>query len=151
MEAATLLELLRFIKAHQHLLHQTQQLEQLSLKLDEVCAYLETVMRSQPAADSPVAVQRYANGNVEISVTGKHGTMMLTVNPEEPRILLRDPEREARCGRRYKFVCGLEANSELHGWFVSEAHDPPGYDEISWIPAKKKRAPKRPPKNKRDA
>jgi hypothetical protein len=135
VDDTTMLELLRFIKGH----HNAQQIDEIEQKLDEAVACMKAVMRSQatetpPAADSPVSVQRSANGNIEISVTGKHGTVLLAVNPDDPQILLRDPERAARCGRRYKFACRLEANGELQGWFVATPHDPPGYDEISWLP-----------------
>jgi hypothetical protein len=151
VDDTTMLELLRFIKAHQN----SQQIDEIEQKLDEAVACVKAVMRSQateppPAADSPVSVQRSANGNIEISVTGKHGTLQLEVNPDEPTLCLRDPERAARFGRRYKFVCELAANGEVQGWFVSEAHNPPDQDRISFLPVTKKRVTERPPKKKRD-
>jgi hypothetical protein len=102
-------------------------------------------------ADSPVTVRTGANGEILISVTGRHGTLLLEISPDEPTISLKDPERAALFGRRYKFVCELAANGEVQGWFVSEPHDPPDQDRISFLPATKKRVAERPPKKKRDA
>jgi len=81
-----------------------------------------------------------------LALLGHHyRTLQLEVSPdpEDLTVALRDPVRGLHYGRQYKFCIGLEANGEVRGWFVEEARDPPGYDKIAWIPAKKTRVSKK--------
>jgi hypothetical protein len=53
---------------------------------------------------SVVSVQTYANGNADVMVTGKGGTLTLNVSPDGPTIAVKDPERGPY---KYKVQGGL--------------------------------------------
>jgi hypothetical protein len=85
---------------------------------------------------SAVSILTYANGDADVTITGKGGTLTLTVSPHGPTIAVRDPERGQNPS---KVVCSLKGNGHLKGWFVEKKGDIPRNDTLVFFPAKKKR------------
>jgi hypothetical protein len=101
-----------------------------------------------PERQSALSILTYANGDADLTITGKGGTLTLTVSPDGPTISIPDLERTKRLrgesgAEIYKAVCALEANGHLKGWFVEKKGDIPRNDTLVFFPAKKKRAKKR--------
>jgi hypothetical protein len=99
-----------------------------------------------PERQSAVSILTYANGDADVTVTGKGGTLTLTVSPDGPTISIPDLERTKRLGgaEKYNAVFALEANGHLRGWFVEKKGATARDDTLMWFPARKTRAKKRP-------
>jgi hypothetical protein len=89
-----------------------------------------------PERTSAVSILTYANGDADVTVTGRGGTLTLTVSLDGPTIAVRDPERGQNPS---KVVCSLKGNGQLKGWFVEKKGDIPRNDTLVFFPAKKKR------------
>jgi hypothetical protein len=94
-----------------------------------------------PERVSAVDIHTYADGQTDIDVTGKHGTLTLTTHPfDEPLIAFYTPTG----GKPVRQAAvSLRANGQLFGWLVR------GDDNhLEWFPARKKRGKKQPAKKR---
>jgi hypothetical protein len=75
-----------------------------------------------------VSLHMLRDGEVEVLVTGRHGSLTLTAYGEDPTFAIRDEKRQ------FLGVCGLQANGRFKGWLARV--DKEGQKRLEWFPAK---------------